>query len=186
MEDNGFEVPINAPFSIAMLNYRRVNILSRTMLVEHVYVYHLTLQCTHNNDKIGDGRSYLVVHPLVSGLVHPSYFSGRLAPTYPIKKTRVASHLRSVGWATRWLLYTSFLYIDDQWLWSMIFIYVVHSLGVLLVPGSTRASRRLHSLCRPADCHQLPVVRISGLLRQNGDKWRFPKMGGTPSSLDGL
>ena len=76
MEDNGFEVPINAPFSIAMLNYRRVNILSRTMLVEHVYVYHLTLQCTHNNDKIGDGRSYLVVHPLVSGLVHPSYFSG--------------------------------------------------------------------------------------------------------------
>ena len=35
---------------------------------------------------------YLVVHPTdrLGGLVHPSYFCGRLAPTYPIEITRVA------------------------------------------------------------------------------------------------
>ena len=42
---------------------------------------------------------YLVVHPTnrLGGLVHPSYFCGRLAPTYPIEITRVVAHLRFVG-----------------------------------------------------------------------------------------
>ena len=36
--------------------------------------------------------------PSLRGLVHPSYFSGRLAPTDPMKKTQgELTHLRSVG-----------------------------------------------------------------------------------------
>ena len=42
---------------------------------------------------------------IVSGLVHPRYFSGRLAPTYPIEITRVVTHqvrMVSIGVSIAW------------------------------------------------------------------------------------
>ena len=57
--------------------------------------------CSMRNVRFPTG--YLVVNypRIVSGLVHPSFLSGQLAPTYPIEITRVGNP-RFVGWTTKY------------------------------------------------------------------------------------
>ena len=70
------------------------------------------------------------------GLVHPSYLRGRLAPTYPINKTRVVTHLLS-GMNLQvldesWLIYRAYNYLvgglEHQFLCS-------HSVGNVIIPS---------------------------------------------------